>query len=98
MPYLIRTYDKAGSAALRASVRPAHLQYLLPFTAKILAAGGLLNDDGSVGEGGLIVLDTDDRTEAESLAANDPYQLAGLFERVEIVRWRKVFFDGKLNA
>ena len=54
-----------------------------------------LNDDGSVGTGGIIILDTDDREEAELFAANDPYTKAGLFESVEITRWRKVFFNGE---
>jgi uncharacterized protein YciI len=28
---------------------------------------------------------------AEAFAANDPYKLASLFERVEIKPWKKVF-------
>jgi uncharacterized protein len=95
VPYVIRTYDKPGSAELRARTRPAHLAYLLPYAPRILAAGGFLEDDGSVGTGSLIVFDTEDRAEAEKLVAEDPYTLAGLFERVEVNRWRKVFFDGE---
>lgn len=68
------------------------------FTPRLLAAGGFQNDDGSVASGGMIVFDTDDRAEAEALAANDPYTLVGLFTRVEILRWRKVFFNGELLA
>ncbi len=96
MPYFIRTTDKADSAALRAATRAAHLEYLTPFLPRILAGGGFLDDDGSLGGGGMILFDTELRSEAEALAAHDPYQLAGVFERVEIVRWRKVIFDGEL--
>ena len=94
MPYMIRTYDKPDAAELRAAHRAAHLEYLRDYTARILAAGGFLNDDGSVGKGGMIVLDTDSRAEAEALVANDPFTLAGVFEKVEIQRWRKVFYNG----
>lgn len=94
MPYMIRTYDKADAAELRAAHRPAHLLYLRSYTARILAAGGFLNDDGSIGKGGMIILDTEARAEAEQLIANDPFNLAGVFEKVEITRWRKVFFNG----
>ena len=94
MPYMIRSYDKHDVAELRAAHRPAHLLYLRSYTARILAAGGFLNDDGSVGKGGMVVLDTDDRAEAEKLIANDPFNIAGVFAKVEITRWRKVFFNG----
>lgn len=95
MPYVIRTFDKPDAAELRAATRAAHLAYLRPFTPRILAAGGFLGDDGSVGKGGMIILDTDERAEAEAMIANDPFTLAGVFERVEIQRWRKVFFAGQ---
>lgn len=95
MPYVIRTRDKPGTGALRAATRPAHLAYLEPYTARILAAGATLSDDGVQPDGSLIVFDTEDRAEAENLAANDPFTLAGLFETVEVVRWRKVFFAGE---
>ncbi len=95
MPYMIRTYDKPDAAALRAATRAAHLDYLRPFTSRLLAAGGFLEDDGSVGRGGMILFDTDDRAEAQALIDNDPFTRAGVFERVEVLRWRKVFFDGR---
>ena len=94
MPYMIRTYDKPDAAELRAAPCAAHLEDLRGYTARILAAGGFLNDDGSVAKGGMIVLDTDSRAEAEALIANDPFTLAGVFEKVEIQRWRKVFYNG----
>ena len=95
MPYVIFARDKAGTAQLRAETRPAHLVYLEPYTARLLAAGATLADDGQTATGSLLVFDTDDRTEAERFAASDPFALAGLFESVEIMRWRKVFLAGQ---
>lgn len=94
MPYVIRAYDRPGSADLRQRTRAAHLAYLEPIADRVLAAGGVTDDEGIRVSGSLIIVDTEDRSEAESIAANDPYALAGLFERVEIQRWRKVFFAG----
>ena len=33
---------------------------------------------------------TDDLAAAEAWAANDPYALAGLFDSVELIPWKKV--------
>jgi len=95
MPFAIQTIDKAGHGHLRIDVRAAHVAYLKANLAKMIAGGALLDDDGASGFGGIILLDTDDRGEAEAFVANDPYTLAGLFESVKISRWRKAFLDGR---
>lgn len=93
MPYLIRTTDKPDTLELRNSTRPAHLEYLKAHTGRILAAGALLNDDGSGGHGGVIILDVEERAAAEAFIESDPFTKAGLFATVEVTRWRKAFFN-----
>ena len=93
MPYAIQTIDKPNSAELRASNRPAHLEYLTAHQDKLLAAGALINDDGTGGNGGILIVDTEDRAEAERFIANDPFTKAGLFEKISVTRWRKAFFN-----
>jgi len=93
MPYAIQTQDKAGTAELRAATRPAHLEYLTKNQSLLLAAGALINDDGSGGKGGILLVDTDDRAVAERFIAEDPFTKAGLFEKVTVTRWRKAFFN-----
>jgi uncharacterized protein YciI len=95
MPYAIHTQDKAGAEKIRADNRPAHLEYLTANQHLLLAAGALINDDGTGGNGGILIVDTDDRKEAERFIANDPFTKAGLFEKVTVTRWRKAFFDKK---
>lgn len=92
---MIRCTDRPGAVELRVATRAEHLAYLEPHLPRILAAGALLDDDGQP-VGSLIVFDTEDRAEAEGFAAEDPYNRAGLFEAVEVTRWRKVIFDGKI--
>jgi len=93
MPYIAEMTDKPDGASLRTAVRDTHLQYLDTNKRKLLAAGALLNDDGSTGTGSVYVIDTEDRKEAEAFVANDPFAKAGLFQKTVIRRWRKTFFN-----
>ena len=95
MPYMIETFDKAGSLEIRKANRAEHLVYLDRIKDQLLACGAKLNDDGSDAGGGLYVVDVDSRAEAEALIHADPFYKVGLFERVEIKRWRKAYLDGR---
>ncbi len=93
MPYAIQTQDKPGHGRLRAELRDAHLAYLDSHLGTLLAAGALIHDDGTGGHGGILIVDTDDRAEAEAFIAEDPFTKAGLFESVTVTRWRKAYFN-----
>ncbi len=93
MPYAIQTKDKPDHGYLRAELRDAHLAFLEANKGKLLAAGGLIGDDGTGGLGGILIVDTDDRAEAEAFIAGDPFTKAGLFESVTVTRWRKAYFN-----
>ncbi|MHB2206434.1 YciI family protein [Methylobacterium sp. CM6257] len=95
MPYMIETFDKAGSLDIRRANRAEHLVYLDRIKGQLLACGAKLNDDGSDAGGGLYVVNVDTRAEAEALIQADPFYKVGLFERVEIRRWRKAYLDGR---
>lgn len=95
MPFIIETFDKPAHADVRVRERTAHLAFLECNKSLLLACGAKLNDDGSNAGGGLYVVDLATRDEAERFIAKDPFALAGLFERVIIVRWRKAYIDGQ---
>ena len=95
MPYIIETFDKAGSPEVRKAHRAEHLAYLDRIKDRLLACGAKLNDDGSDAGGGLYVVDVETRAEAEALIQADPFHAVGLFARVEIQRWRKAYLDGR---
>lgn len=95
MPYLIETFDKPDSLALRRAHRGAHLAYLEAHRHLLLACGAKLHDDGSDLGGGLYILDVDTREAAQAFIEADPFCLVGLFERYQIVRWRKAYLDGR---
>jgi uncharacterized protein YciI len=93
MPYAIVTFDKPGHAAVRAAARERHIAYLKTHAHRLLAAGAMTDDDGTGGSGGILLVDTEVRAEAERFIADDPFTQDGLFERVIVTRWRKAFFD-----
>lgn len=92
---MIETFDKAGSLDIRRANRVKHFVYLDQIKDQLLACGAKLNDDGSDAGGGLYVDNVNSRPEAEALIQADPFCKVGLFERVEIRRWRKAYLDGR---
>lgn len=91
MLFAIICVDRPDSGELRSANRPAHLDHLKRFEDRIALAGPLLVDDLSRPAGSLLVLEFDDRDEAESFAAADPYNEAGVFESVTITPFKRVF-------
>jgi uncharacterized protein YciI len=91
MLFVIHCIDKPGAAEVRAANRTAHLGYLTTYDEKVFAAGPTLSEDGETMTGSLLILDFEDRAEAEAFVAGDPYTMAELFESVTIQPWKKVF-------
>ncbi len=79
--------DKAGALQIRKDNRSAHLAYIEE--TGVVAQAGPLIENGDM-TGSLVILDVADRTAAEGWAANDPYAKAGLFDKVELIEWKKV--------
>lgn len=84
--------DKPASLDLRLATRPAHVAWLdgLNAAGRLAFAGPFLGGDDKP-DGSLVVVEAVDRAAAETLAAEDPYARAGLFERVEIRPFNWVF-------
>ena len=98
MLYVILGEDVPNSLDLRLSVRPAHLERL----QKLQTAGHLLvagpnpaidnADPGAAGfTGSLIVAEFASLQEAEAWAAADPYVAAGVYAKVSVKPFKKVF-------
>ncbi len=93
MPYAILTRDKPDRGHLRTENRAEHVAWLDTKKDILLAAVALIDDDGTGGHGGVLIIDTDDRATAEAFITEDPFTKAGLFESVTVTRWRKAFFN-----
>lgn len=90
MLFILYCTDKPNHEQVRIDTRQAHLDYLSEFKDRVVMAGPSQTDDGAHMTGSLLIMDFADRTLAEAFAANDPYNKAGLFESVDIRRWKKV--------
>lgn len=91
MLYAILGHDAPGTLELRVQTRPAHVAYLKQLVAegRLLLAGPRPKADalepGAAGfHGSLIVAEFTSLQAAQDWAAQDPYRLAGVFERVEV--------------
>lgn len=86
--YALICLDKPDSLQLRLANREAHLAYVAE-SGVVVQAGPFLDDDEAM-VGSLLIIDVPDRTAARAWGANDPYFKAGLFDHVQIHRWKKV--------
>ncbi|MGB3289892.1 MAG: YciI family protein [Burkholderiaceae bacterium] len=95
MPYLIETFDKPNTLALRQALRDKHLDFLKENKKLLLACGAKLEDDGTGGSGSVYIVDLETRKEAEDFVNSDPFAVGGLFERMTVTRWRKAYLGGE---
>jgi uncharacterized protein YciI len=93
MYYLILCDDKPGCESIRNELRPKRIQWLEHNIGKLLAAGGKVDGENRHVTGGLMIVEADSLEAAEQFAREDPFEAAGLYRNLEVVRWRKVFFD-----
>lgn len=91
MLFAIFCYDKPDSFDLRKATRPAHLEYLAGAGDRVKLGGPLIGPgEGAKPIGSMLVIDAASEAAVKMFADNDPYQSAGLFERVEIHHWQRV--------
>ena len=90
MLYSIYCYDKNDSFERRRSLRNDHISYLKKFEKQIVLAGPLLNENEEP-LGSLLILNFLSKREAETFSKNDPYFLGGLFKKIEIFKFKKVY-------
>lgn len=97
MLYVIYCEDHANTFELRRTVRPAHLARLeqLSQENRLLLAGPLLktsslNPNTEV-DGSLIIAEFESKQDADAWAASDPYVTAGVYSKITIKPFKKVF-------
>jgi uncharacterized protein len=88
--FVLICIDKPNSLALRMATREAHFAYGRATPGMIRLGGPFLDEAGEMA-GSLIIMEAADLEAARAWQASDPYNLAGLFERVEIRPWRATF-------
>ncbi|MCF8581475.1 YciI family protein [Enterobacter ludwigii] len=98
MLYVIYSEDVADSLEKRLSVRPAHLArlQLLQDEGRLLTAGPMpavdSNDPGAAGfSGSTVIAEFESLETATAWADADPYVAAGVYAKVTVRPYKKVF-------
>ena len=86
--FVLVCIDKPDSLALRMATREAHFAWARSQPAGTIRLGGPFLDETGDMAGSLIILDVADLAAARAFNLGDPYQKAGLFERVDIRPWK----------
>ncbi len=89
MRFAVFSLDKPDSLELRLSTREAHLAYLRQFDTPV--GGPMLDDDGNMC-GSMVIYEAETKADVETIIANDPYALAGLFQSVELREFKTVMW------
>lgn len=89
MKFVIQCLDKAGSDALRQSIRAEHVGYVDQFAEHVVLSGPLYDEAQRV-IGSLFVMEFDDIAEAEAFNHEDPFTKAGLFRDVTIRSFKQI--------
>ena len=90
MLFSVTMTDRPDSADLRARTAQQHRDYVLRFFPQIVLGGPLLAADGETMIGSQIVIDLEDDAAVRTFVDDEPYNKAGLFEQVQIRRFRSV--------
>jgi len=88
MLFALICHDVEDGFELRKQTRPAHLDFLSGQNVRF--AGPMLSDDQAKPIGSIVVIDCDDLASARAIAAQDPYNKAGLFHSVSVHPFKQV--------
>ncbi len=92
MLYAFICIDKPEEGlALRQQNRDKHLAFLKDLGDQMKTAGPFMNEDGSEPRGSLVIVEAESLSAAKDIAAQDPYNIAGVFESVEVRPWKWLF-------
>jgi len=85
--FLIIGHGKLDASEQRGSL-PLRQRFLQDHRSQVIVSGLLLSDDDATWVGGIVLAEAPDRAAVEALVESDPFAQAGLYQSVEIYRWR----------
>ena len=75
--------------AKREELLAPHIEYLKSQKKILVLSGATTSDDAAAFTGSLLIVNVPGRAEAQAFVDGDPFQKAGMFQDVKIVRMRK---------
>ena len=79
MQFLVKAYDGPDMLEKRMAVRPRHLEGMKALGRQIIAAGGLLDEDGKM-KGSALVMEFENRAALDDYLKNEPYVVEGVWK------------------
>jgi uncharacterized protein YciI len=95
MLYVILFEDDESRAEMRTLHMADHLAFLQANTEAIRGAGPLSDADTGAAAGGVWLVEADSPEAVQALYRADPFWPTGLRKSVRVLRWRRVFADGR---
>ncbi|MEK9660474.1 MAG: YciI family protein [Alphaproteobacteria bacterium] len=86
--FAIFAWDGPDSTAKRKAVAEAHHKFQASVMDRYVARGPMFEDDGTTMIGSFMIMEFPDRAACDEFWAGEPLNYGGVFDRVEIQRWR----------
>lgn len=94
MQFLVRAYDGPNMLEKRMAVRPRHLEGMKALGKQIIAAGGLLDEDGKM-KGSALIMEFPDRAALDDYLAGEPYVVEGVWQKIVVEPMNVVLVNGE---
>ena len=89
--WVLFAWDRAGQAGTRAANIAAQKAYAKALGGRLIGYGHIVSDDACATLATTWFVQLDDRGAAEAFLADDPLNLAGVYEKTDIRRWSNSF-------
>ena len=94
MQFLVRAYDGPNTLEKRMAVRLRHLEGMKALGKQIIAAGGLLDEDGKM-KGSALIMEFPDRAALDDYLAGEPYVVEGVWQKIVVEPMNVVLVNGE---
>lgn len=94
MQFVITSYDGDGMLEKRMEVRPLHLEGMERLKEHLIAAGGLLDDEGKL-KGSVLIMEFNKREDVDDCLANEIYVKEHVWEKITLERMNVVYAHGE---
>ncbi|MCR4583778.1 MAG: YciI family protein [Prevotella sp.] len=94
MQFVITAYDGAGMLEKRMKVRQLHLEGMERLKEHLVAAGGLLDEEGKL-KGSVLIMEFQNREELDQYLSGEIYVKEHVWERITVERMNAVYAQGE---
>ena len=94
MQYIITAYDGENMLEKRMEIRPRHLENMTKVKGKVLCAGGILDEEGTM-KGSMLVIDFAEKADLDDYLQNEPYIKEKVWEKVHVENLNVVILNGE---